>query len=91
VVLDAEAVVEAQFIAGRQLAPELFVAGRRTHPRFIPDVGEMGELHIRCKLTSMAVGKFVPASSAFLVEAVDVAALVQFSHEARVEVILRIV
>jgi len=43
--LDAKTKVEAQFIAGRQLTPKLLVALRGGHAGFVPDMGEVGELH----------------------------------------------
>ena len=45
-VLDTEAEVEAEVVAVRKLAPELLVALMRSHARFAPDMGEMGEF--RC-------------------------------------------
>jgi hypothetical protein len=44
-VLDAEAVVEAELIAQLELAPQLLIALVRRHSRFAPDVGEMSEFH----------------------------------------------
>ena len=44
-VLDAEAEVEAEVVAERKLAPELFVTLMRRHAGLAPDMGEMSELH----------------------------------------------
>ena len=43
--LDAEAVVEAEVVAERKLAPELLVALVRGHVGLAPDMGEVGEFH----------------------------------------------
>jgi hypothetical protein len=43
--LDAETVVEAEFIAELELAPQFLVAPSRCHSRLGPDVGKMSELH----------------------------------------------
>ena len=43
--LDTEAIVEAEVVAERKLAPELFVALVRGHVGLAPDMGEVGEFH----------------------------------------------
>src|ERR1700720_2612645 len=43
--LDREAIIEAQFVAKLELAPKLLVALRRAHAGLAPDVGEVGKLH----------------------------------------------
>jgi hypothetical protein len=43
--LDTKRVVEAEFVAQLQLAPQLLVTLLRRHSGLGPDVGEMGEFH----------------------------------------------
>jgi hypothetical protein len=43
--LDAERLVEAEFVAQCELAPKLLIARVRRHPGLGPDVGEVGEFH----------------------------------------------
>ena len=44
-VLDAETVVEIEFVRRRHFAPQLRVALSRVHAGLVPDVREMGKFH----------------------------------------------
>lgn len=43
--LDAKSKIKAQVVAYRRFAPQLLVALRGAHAWFVPDMGEMGEIH----------------------------------------------
>src|ERR1700685_3810971 len=43
--LDAERIIEAEFVASLQFAPQLFVTPMRRHSGLGPDMGEMREFH----------------------------------------------
>jgi hypothetical protein len=43
--LDTKAVIEAKVVSCLQLAPQLLVALRRGHARFLPHMSEMRKFH----------------------------------------------